>query len=69
MATFKTAPTSAALASVPLRAGQSAASRQAVLQQLAFLQEVYGGNPVFRNTTTTSVIGHVPGDPPFGITC
>ena len=47
----------AALASVPLREGQSAASRQAVLQQLAFLQDVYGGNPVFRNTATTSVNG------------
>jgi hypothetical protein len=47
----------AALASVPLRAGQAAASRQAVLQQVGFLQDVYAGNPVFRNTTTTSVNG------------
>ena len=47
----------AALAGVPLRSGQSAASRQAVLQQLAFLQDVYGRNPVFRNLNSTLVNG------------
>ena len=47
----------AALAGVPLREGQSAASRQAVLQQLAFLQEVYGANPVFRDLSSTMVNG------------
>ncbi len=35
----------AALQNVPLRAGQSAASRQAVLQRLSFLQDVYGAEP------------------------
>ena len=47
----------AALQNVPLRAGQSAASRQAVLQRLAFLQTLYSKNPVFRNPATQTVNG------------
>jgi len=55
----------AALNSVPLRAAnattgvpaQSAASRQAVLQQLGFLQSIYAQNPNFRNLQNTVVSG------------
>lgn len=47
----------AALGSVPLRAGQSAASRQGVLSQLAFLQGIYAQNPSFRNLTNTTING------------
>jgi hypothetical protein len=47
----------AALQNVPLRAGQSAASRQAVLQRLSFLQDVYSQNPVFSGVTTQLVNG------------
>jgi len=47
----------AALQNVPLRPGQTAASRQAVLQKIAFLQDVYGQNPTFRNVSTTPVNG------------
>ena len=47
----------AALQNVPLRAGQSQASRQAVLQQMGFLQDVYSQNPVFRSITNTLVNG------------
>ncbi len=47
----------AALQNVPLRAGQSPASRQAVLDKLSFLQDVYGQNPSFRNLQTTLVNG------------
>ena len=47
----------AALQSVPLGGGQSAASRQAVLQQIGFLSEVLAGNPVFRNLNSTLVNG------------
>jgi hypothetical protein len=47
----------AALGSVPLGEGQSAASRQAVLGKLAFLQNVHSLNPVFRNISTTLVNG------------
>ena len=47
----------AALVGVPLGAGQGAASRQAVLQQIAFLQDVHAGNPVFRNINTQTVNG------------
>ncbi len=47
----------AALQNVPLRDGQSAASRQAVLQQIAYLQDVYGGSPVFRNVNNQLVNG------------
>jgi outer membrane receptor protein involved in Fe transport len=47
----------AALQSVPLRDGQSAASRQAVLQQISYLQEVYAASPVFRNVNNQLVNG------------
>jgi hypothetical protein len=47
----------AALSTVPLRAGQSTASRQAVLQQLGFLQGVYSLNPQFRNLTNVTANG------------
>jgi Carboxypeptidase regulatory-like domain/TonB dependent receptor len=45
------------LQNVPLRSGQSAASRQAVLQRLGFLQDVYGANPTFSNITNQLVNG------------
>lgn len=54
---FMTPAGFAALQTVPLRAGQPAASRQAVLQQLSFLNDVYAQNPVFRNLSTTLVNG------------
>lgn len=47
----------AALQNVPLRAGQSTASRQAVLQRLSFLQGLYSKNPVFRNVSNQTVNG------------
>jgi outer membrane receptor protein involved in Fe transport len=55
----------AALNSVPLRAAnattgapaQTAASRQAVLQQLGFLQGIYAQNPNFQNLQNTTVNG------------
>ena len=47
----------AALQNVPLRAGQPASSRQAVLQQLGFLNDVYAANPVFRNINNQLVNG------------
>ena len=47
----------AALAGVPLRPGQPASSRQAVLDRLSFLNDVYAANPTFRNLTTTLVNG------------
>lgn len=47
----------ATLQNVPLRAGQSAASRAAVLNSIGFLQEVYAQNPVFSNLRTTNVNG------------
>jgi len=47
----------AALNSVPLRAGQSTASRQAVLGAIGFLNDVYKFNPVFRNLVNTTVNG------------
>lgn len=47
----------AALQGVPLGAGQTAASRQAVLQRLGFLQDVYGTGVTFRNLSTTLVNG------------
>jgi hypothetical protein len=47
----------AALQGVPLRPGQSAASRQAVLGQLAFLQDVFGQGAVFRDLETQLVNG------------
>jgi hypothetical protein len=47
----------AALAGVPLREGQSASSRQAVLDRLSFLNDAYAGNPVFRNVSNQLVNG------------
>ena len=47
----------AALQGVPLRDGQSAASRAAVLGSIGFLSDVYGQDPVFRNVATTLVNG------------
>ena len=47
----------ATLQNVPLRSGQSAASRQDVLRQIAFLQDVYAANPVFRNLNNQLVNG------------
>src|SRR5882724_1859264 len=47
----------AALSTVPLRAGQSAASRAGVLNSLSFLSGIYGMNPVFRSLTNTTVNG------------
>lgn len=42
---------------VPLGAGQTAASRQAVLDRLGFLQEVHGQNPAYRNFLNQNVNG------------
>lgn len=47
----------AALQSVPLRAGQTTASRQAVLQRLSFLQNLYGQNLSFRSLSNITVNG------------
>jgi outer membrane receptor protein involved in Fe transport len=47
----------AALGSVPLRAGQSAASRAAVLNSISFLNQAYALNPTFRSITNTTVNG------------
>lgn len=47
----------AALASVPLGAGQSQASRQAVLDRLAFLRDVYAQGPTFRGVQSALVNG------------
>jgi hypothetical protein len=47
----------AALQNVPLGAGQAASSRQAVLQKIAFLEDVYAQSSTFRNTSTTTVNG------------
>ena len=47
----------AALGGVPLRAGQPASSRQAVLDRLSFLNDVYAQNPAFRNLNTQLVNG------------
>ena len=47
----------AALSGVPLGSAQSAASRQAVLQRISFLSDVYASNLVFRNVTTQLVNG------------
>ena len=44
----------AALSTVPLRPGQSLASRQAVLQQLGFLQNIYAQGVQFRNLTNVT---------------
>jgi hypothetical protein len=47
----------AALQNVPLRPGQPASSRQAVLDSLGFLQDVYAANPVFKGLSSTLVNG------------
>lgn len=47
----------AALPGVPLGAGQPPASRQAVLQRLSFLRDVYASGVSFRNPRTTLVNG------------
>jgi hypothetical protein len=47
----------AALQTVPLGAGQTAASRQAVLDRLGFLQDLYSQNLGFRNLTNLTVNG------------
>jgi hypothetical protein len=47
----------AALANVPLGANQPTASRQAIMQRLNFLQDVYAQNPTFRNVSTSMVNG------------
>ena len=47
----------AALANVPLGAGQTAASRQAVLSRLSFLNDVYSQGVVFRTLQNTLVNG------------
>ncbi len=47
----------ASLQNLPLRTGQSAASRAAVLGAISFLQDVYAQNPVFSNIRTTAVNG------------
>src|SRR6266511_4855765 len=47
----------AALQNVPLRAGQPAGSRHAVLQRLQFLQQYYDTGLVFRNPTNVLVNG------------
>jgi outer membrane receptor protein involved in Fe transport len=47
----------AALNTVPLRAGQSAASRQAVLSRLGFLNAIYALNPVFSSVSNATVNG------------
>lgn len=46
-----------ALSGVPLRAGQPQASRQAVLSQLAFLNDLYATNPTFRTLQNVLVNG------------
>ncbi len=45
------------LQNVPLRDGQTAASRQAVLDRLGFLQDVFAQSPEFRNLTNVTVNG------------
>ena len=47
----------AALSNVPLGAGQTAASRQAVLSRLSFLNDVYAGGATFRILQNTLVNG------------
>jgi Carboxypeptidase regulatory-like domain/TonB dependent receptor-like, beta-barrel len=47
----------AALQNVPIGAGQTAASRAAVLQRISFLQGIYGQNLKFQNVSTTLVNG------------
>ncbi len=45
----------AVLPNVPLRAGQSTASRQAVLNALGFLNGIYATNPVFSSISNTKI--------------
>ena len=40
-----------------VRAGQSTASRQSVLDRLSFLNDIYAGNPSFRNISNQLVNG------------
>jgi hypothetical protein len=47
----------AALQNVPLGAGQPASSRQAVLQQIQFLQDIYGQGVTFRSLQNVLVNG------------
>ena len=47
----------AALRNVPLREGQSAGSRQAVLDRIGFLSDVLASNPAFRSINSTLVNG------------
>lgn len=47
----------AALQNVPLRAGQSTASRQAVLNSISFLSGIYGQNVPFRSLANTTING------------
>ena len=47
----------AALQNVPLGPNQSAASRQAVLKQLSFLNDLYAANPTLRSIQNTLVNG------------
>ena len=47
----------AALTGVPLADGQPASSRQAVLGQLSFLEDIYAMNPVFSSLANTTVNG------------
>lgn len=46
-----------ALQNAPLRPGQPAASRQAVLERLGFLRDVHGLNPTYRNFSNVLVNG------------
>jgi outer membrane receptor protein involved in Fe transport len=55
--TIPTAAGFAALSGVPLRAGQSAGSRQSVLSGLSFLNGVYALGPVFSNLQNVTVNG------------
>lgn len=49
-----------ALSSVPLRPGQSTASRQAIVDSLKFLNDVYKLNPVFRDISNSTTVNGVP---------
>jgi hypothetical protein len=49
----------AAVASVPLRAGQSAASRQAMLSSMSYLTDILAQNPVFRNVNSSTLANGV----------
>ncbi|MGH9916053.1 MAG: TonB-dependent receptor domain-containing protein, partial [Pyrinomonadaceae bacterium] len=47
----------AALNNVPLRDGQTASSRNAILNSISFLPSIYGLNPVFRGLNTQTING------------